>query len=165
MKLILLIFLTLILIFPSFAQFQVFDQDTVGMTSAAADSVRSNWMEYSDLIGDWREFEGMATLWVATYSYYDGMSDALIIRYQTKGEDDNTGNKRLSKWTTLDSVIAADVSTNRYGSGDQDGIQFNLADKADPWSPTTAIRFEFYWAPGALDTCEIHPILNLVESN
>jgi len=163
MKLLILIFTVLILTFSSFGQFTVFDQDTAWLISDSTGNEISNWMEISDLIGDWRKFEGAAGLWTATYSGGDGMSDALIISYQTKSETDNKGYGRVSKWTVLDSIETTDVSTLRYGSGAQDGVDINIADKADPWSPISAIRFKYAWVSTAADTCEIHSILNLTE--
>ena len=162
-----LLFISLLLCVPFIAEAQ-YDlwngvaeagNDMIIMISDAADSVISKWIDY----GDWKEYEGTAALWVAAYSYFDGISDAIIIKYQTRQPDDDKSNKRLSFWTTLDSLEAAEDTQIRYGAGDQIGVTFDVADKADPWGVHEQIRFLFYWAPGAADTVEISSTYSPVE--
>ena len=134
-------------------------KDTVIMISDAADSVISEWINYND----WKEYEGAASLWSAAYSYSDGISDAIIIKYQTRQPDDNKSNARLSFWTTLDSLEATEDTQVRYGVGDQIGVTFDVANRADPWGTHEQIRFLFYWAPAAADTVEISSTYSPVE--
>jgi hypothetical protein len=135
-------------------------KDTVVMISgAAADSVVSRWIEYNK----WQEFEGKASLWSAAYSYFDGISRPVTIKYQTRTPDDNVGNYRLSLWTVLDSIKVSQDTQVRYGQGNQVGPQIDVASRAAPWSAHEYIRFQYNWSPAAADTVEISSIYSPVE--
>lgn len=126
-------------------------QDTVAMTSAAADSVQSRVIMYSSP----RELTGEASLFATAYSNSDGLSDAVIIRYRLLHAFTNLGDTLWGQWTVLDSITTTEQATTRYGSGAQSGKVIDVADKADPWQAHLGVEFEFYWAPSASDTAEI----------
>ena len=100
---------------------------------------------------------------MAAYSYSDGISVHVKVKYQTRIPDDNKSGVRLSFWTVLDSVKVSQDTQIRYGAGDQVGVQFDVANRADPWAAHEQIRFMCYWAPSSADTVEISSNYSPVE--
>ena len=130
-----------------------------GVRGAAADSAVGKWISYDK----WKTFQGKASLYSASYSYFDGLSVAMTIKYQTRTPDNDTGNSNLSFWTTLTTIAVTEDTQVRYGEGDQVGVQHNVAILANPWAAHEAIRFLYYWAPVSADTVEITSIYSPVE--
>ena len=156
----------LILLFPvlAFSQHPLFGtaaapQDTSIIISNGAANTVSYWYAWED----WKEFEGKVGLWHAVYSFEDGTSATTTLSFRTRHGEDNTGNYRVTGWTTLDSLTTSDDTSVRYGAGDQVGQTVSLADQITNFAVNTEIQFKWSWTTSGADTAEISAVLLPVE--
>lgn len=135
-------------------------QDTSILISDGAGNTTSYWYEWDDP----GEFEGACGLWHAAYSYSDGISVTIFLSFRTRTGEDNTGNYRVTGYTTLDSLTTSDDTSVRYGAGDQVGLTVSLGAQITNWAPSTEIQFRWNWTTAAADTAEIHAVLRPVNN-